>query len=183
MQRLHRRRRIGEHVRIGIGRRARHEAAVREQVGRAPQQLDAGLLLLVGEDVGDLVEARRALGEVLALRPHVGVVEAVEGHAEQREHLEGDVGLQLGQLHRVAEPGPLEGLAAERIAARPGEGVPVGDGEAQMILHALAERPSRRDCRSGRRADWSLSGPSYLIWLDVAEKAGAHRLETPLMAG
>ena len=88
--------------------------------------------------VGDLVEPRRALGESLAFGPHVGVVEAVVGDAEQREHLEGDVGLQLGLFHRVAEPWPLEGLAAERIAARPGEGMPVGDGEAQMIFQPLA---------------------------------------------
>ena len=66
-------------------------------------------------------------------------MEAVERHAEDLEHLEGDVGLQLGMIHRVAEPGPLEGLAAERIAARPGKGVPIGDGKAQMVFHPLAQ--------------------------------------------
>ena len=135
---LHRRGRIGEHVRVGIGGGTRHEAAVREQVGRAPQQLDAGLLDLGFEDVGDLVEALGAFGEGRALRPDIGVVEAEIGDAEQREHLEGDVGLELRVLHRVAEPRTLESLAAERIAARPGEGVPIGDREAQVVLHPLA---------------------------------------------
>ena len=86
------------------------------------------------------ISSRRAgaLGEGRGLRPDVGVVEAEIGNAEQREHLEGDVGLELRLLHRVAEPGALESLAAERIAARPGEGMPIGDGEAQMVLHPLA---------------------------------------------
>ena len=68
-------------------------------------------------------------------------MEAEIGNAEQREHLEGDIGLQLGKLHRVIapwEPRALEGLAAERVAARPGEGVPIGDGEAQMVFQPLA---------------------------------------------
>ncbi len=38
-----------------------------------------------------------------------------------------------------AHPGPQEGLAAERVAARPDEAVPVADGEAELVLHALAE--------------------------------------------
>ena len=42
-------------------------------------------------------------------------------------------------VHAAAEPRPLEGLAAERVAARPGEAVPVGDRDAQLVLHALAE--------------------------------------------
>ena len=65
MQALHRGGRIGEDVRIGIGRRARHEAAVGEQVGRAPQQLDAGLLLLLGEIVDDSSRFLRLSAKVL----------------------------------------------------------------------------------------------------------------------
>jgi hypothetical protein len=65
-------------------------------------------------------------------------VEAEIGHAEQREHLEGNVGLEFRLLHRIAEPWTLERLATERIAARPGKGVPIGDGEAQMVFETLA---------------------------------------------
>ncbi|MCY1240255.1 hypothetical protein D9M72_530920 [compost metagenome] len=89
--------------------------------------------------IDDIVEVLRVLRKAPAFRAHVGVMEAVEGHAEQVEEFEGDVGLQLRRVHGVLEPGALEGLAAEGIAARPDEGVPVGDGKAQVIFHALAE--------------------------------------------
>ena len=92
---LHLRRGIGEHVRVGIGRRARHVAAVGEQVGGAPQQPDLGLLHLLGEDLADVAHVPVGFGQRLAFRRDVAVVEGEEGHAEQAEHLEGDVGLQL----------------------------------------------------------------------------------------
>jgi hypothetical protein len=58
------------------------------------------------------------------------------------EHLEGDVGLESFANSIVSMPPALgnhgrSGLAAERIAARPGEGMPVGDCKAQMF-HPLA---------------------------------------------
>jgi hypothetical protein len=57
------------------------------------------------------------------------------------EHLEGDVGLHLRHSDGIAvgEPRPLEGRSAEGIVALPAEGMPIADGEAQVILHALAE--------------------------------------------
>src|SRR5690606_19279826 len=58
---------------------------------------------------------------------------------EKREHLESDVGLQPGLFHVVAEPRPLESLTAEGVAARPGKGMPVGHGEAQVVFHALTK--------------------------------------------
>ncbi len=88
--------------------------------------------------VDDLVEVLRVLGKAVAFRAHVGVVEAIVGRAEQLEEFEGDIGLQLRCLHRVFEPGTQEGLAAEGVATRPGEGVPVGDRKAQVVFHALA---------------------------------------------
>ena len=75
--------------------------------------------------------------------------------------------LSLAPLHRVAEPRPLEGLAAERVAARPGEGVPVGDGEAQMVFHPLAEHQLVWIVEAiGERV--GRVRPLVLDWLDVA---------------
>ena len=78
------------------------------------------------------------LGQRLAGRRDVGVMEGEERHVEDAEQVEGDVGLVLGQGHRVAavHPRPQEGLAAERVAARPAERMPVAHGEAQMVFHA-----------------------------------------------
>src|SRR5690606_40081229 len=66
-------------------------------------------------------------------------MERVIWHAEKLEHLEGDIGLELRHLHRVAEPRTFKRLAAERIAARPDEVVPIADGKAQVVLKPLAE--------------------------------------------
>ena len=91
----------GEHVRIGIGRRAGHVAAMREEIGRAPQQLDLGLRHLGFEHVEHRGEIVQMLLDGLADRRHVGVVEGVEGHVEQAEQVEGDVGLGLRHRHRI----------------------------------------------------------------------------------
>ena len=66
-------------------------------------------------------------------------MEAEERRIEEVEQLEGDVGLDLGALHALVVPGAVEGAAAERVAAFPGEGVPVGDGGADVVLHPLAQ--------------------------------------------
>jgi hypothetical protein len=102
-----------------------------------PQSRRCRSLHLLAEVVGDLVEVARALGEARALGADVGVVKAEE-RRRGCEHLEGGVGLEPRVVHAVAEPGPLEGLPAERVAALPGEGMPPGDGKAQVILQPLA---------------------------------------------
>ena len=56
------RRRVADDCRVGIGRRAIHVALVREELRRAPQQLNARLSLLRGELLDDLVK------DLLALR-------------------------------------------------------------------------------------------------------------------
>ena len=53
---LHLRGGEGEHVGVGAGRRAVHVTGIAEQVGRAPEQLDAGALLLLLEHLDDGVE-------------------------------------------------------------------------------------------------------------------------------
>ncbi|MNV35126.1 hypothetical protein D3C71_1265620 [compost metagenome] len=130
--------RIGKHIRIRIGRGARHEAAVGEQVRRAPEQFYAGLFLLLCEVIDDLVEVLGVLRKRLAFRAHVGIVEAVIGCAEQREHLEGDIRLQLGLVHLPVIPRTVERASTKGVSALPGKRVPIGDRKAQMIFHPLA---------------------------------------------
>ncbi len=137
--RLHIRGGIGIDIRIGICRRTRHPAPVAEHIGGAPQKLCLVAGLLLAKVVDDFLKVAQRFREGGAFGAGVGVVEAVEGRAQDIEHLEGHIGLQLGKLHRVAEPRAIERLSTERIATRPSEAVPVGDGEPQVIFHALAE--------------------------------------------
>src|SRR5208282_2373609 len=65
---LHLRSGIREHLRVGIGRRARHVARMAEEVGRAPQELHPGRLHLASEDIGHLGEVSSEFGEARALR-------------------------------------------------------------------------------------------------------------------
>jgi hypothetical protein len=114
-------------------------ARVGEQVGRAPQQLDAGPLLVLRERVDHDVEVLVALGERRPLGSHVAVVEAVEADAELLHELEGHVGPLHGHLQRVGVvlPRAEHGAGAERVGAGATEGVPVGDGEPEVVLHRL----------------------------------------------
>src|SRR5690606_9622827 len=134
-----------------------------------------------GEIVGDLVEPRHAFGEGRTLRPHIGVVEGEEGNAQNLEHLEGDIGLELRMLHRVAEPGALDGLAAEGVASRPDEIMPVADGETQMVLQALAENLLVRIVMAEGQRIAALR-PLVANRRQVAEKSSAHAV-APRIAG
>ncbi len=137
---LHLRGGVGEHLGIGVGGRAGHEARIGEHIGRAPQELHARALLVGGEHVDHAVEQVVALGQRLALGHHVPVVEAVVGIAQLLEKLESRGGLLFGQLQlvAVAVPRTTERSIAERIAAGAAEGVPVADSDAQLLVHALA---------------------------------------------
>ena len=170
---LHLRGRVGEHVRVGIGRRPRHIARMAEEIGGAPQELDPGRLHLLGEDVGHLGEVMAEFLEARALGHDVLVVEGEERKAEGREHLERRVRLGARALHRLAVPGPLEGRRAEHVRAHPGEVVPVADGGAQMLGHRLAHDDPRRIVMAkgeGIVALW----PLVAHWGDVAEKPLGH---------
>ena len=92
------------------------------------------------EHLDDLRRGSRWSREVLAFGRDVAVVEAVERDAELLHELEGDADALLGHLDRVGAvfPRPHGAAGAERIAAHAAERVPVGDGEAQVLLHRLA---------------------------------------------
>ncbi len=128
----------GEDVGIGIGRSARHIAGMAEEVGGAPEQLDARSLHLGGEIVGHLRKIAAELGEVLPFGNDVTIMKGEERRAEQREHFESDVGFELGRLHRLAEPWTVESRRAEHVDAGPGEIVPIANGGPQMLGDGLA---------------------------------------------
>ena len=115
---LHLRRRVGEHLRIGIRGRARGVAGMAEEIRGAPQELRAGPGH-VGLDLDeDHVEVRPRFGERPALRRDVAIVEAKERDAELRDELEGGIELGGRGRHRVetgVEPGPVERADAEDI--------------------------------------------------------------------
>src|SRR5690606_24939078 len=86
--------------------------------------------------------------------------------------------LQPRQIHAVAEPGAIKGLAAKRVAARPGKAVPIGHCKAQMVLHPLAQHHLIRVVMAESEfagGAWALIGDRR----DVLEKLGHVR---PLMA-
>ena len=142
---------IDEHLWVRIGRRTRHIATVREEVSRSPQKAYLGCGHLLFEQVGDGVEVGNELGKRPAFRCRVHVVEGKERDIEQAEQLESDVGFGASERHRIRAvmPGPQESLAAERIAPRPAERVPIAHGKAQMIFkppptdHAIPIVPAK----------------------------------------
>ena len=108
----------GEDVEVRAGRRPVHVAGVAEEVGRAPEQLDAGPRLLVLEDLDDLVEVGVALLERLALGGDVAVVEGVERGAELLEELEADLAPCVWAL--ATEPVPSSQGRTRRARRRTG---------------------------------------------------------------
>ena len=102
--------------------------------------LHAGALLLFLEHLDDGVEVAVGLAQVLAFGRDVAVVEGVEGRAELFQELEGHAHAGLGHLHRVGAVLPRAdgGADAEHVGELAANRVPVGDREAQMVLHRLA---------------------------------------------
>ena len=117
-----------------------HETRIAEQIRRAPQELDAGALHFLLERLDDRIEVGVRLAQVLAFGRHIAVVEAVVRDAELFHELESDLDALGGHLHRFGAvfPRPFGAPRAKRIAAHAAEGVPVADGEAQVLLHRLA---------------------------------------------
>ena len=82
----------GEDVEIRAGGRPVHVPRIGEEVGGAPEQLDAGSRLFVLENLDDLIEMGVAFLEVLAFRSDVAIVKRVERNAEFFEELESGLG-------------------------------------------------------------------------------------------
>ena len=137
---LHLRGRKCKDFRIATGARAVHETRIREQIGRAPQELDAGALLLRFQYFRDGVKILVGLRQIPAFRGHVAIMPAIIGGAQFFNELKGHAGALLRVADGVGKivPGPLHGAGAKRIAANAAKGVPIDDGKAQMVTHGLA---------------------------------------------
>ena len=135
------RRRVGKHLGIGVRRRARQVTSMAEEVGRAPQELDAGALHLALHAFEDAVEVRVALPERGPLGRDVAIVEGEVGRTELLEEFECSLQLLSSSLEGVARavPRPLEGLLTESVATLPGKGMPVADSRPKLSLHALPQ--------------------------------------------
>ena len=132
----------GNDVEVGVGGGAVHVAAVAEDVGCAPEVLDAGFGHLLLEIGGDFFHAALVVGDVLAgVADEISVVEAEVLDAEFFHHLEACIGFLLGNGHGVGTfvPGEFLGAGAELVAALGAEGVPPGHSELEPFLHGFAE--------------------------------------------
>ena len=92
---------------------------VGKQVGRAPEQLDAGALLFFLQDLDDGVEVPVRLGKGLAFGRDVAVVEGIERRAEFFDELERGARAVLGVADGIGAviPRTDHGADAERVAA------------------------------------------------------------------
>ena len=134
--------REGEDGGVRVGGRARRVARMAEQVGRPPQQAEAGPRHPLLDHADDGVEVGLRLGVGVPFRRDVAVVEAEERHAELLEELERGVELGLGGEHRLESrivPRAVEGPRTEHVRPGPGERMPQADGDAEVVLHPLAE--------------------------------------------
>ena len=130
---------VGEHVGVRRGARALRVARVGEETGGAPEELLAGALLEGLQLLGDAVEVRVRLGERLAFRRDVTVMEAVEVDLALLEELEEDRDATKGIVEGVGAVIPRHegGAGAERVGEAVAHHVPVGRGEAHVVLHLL----------------------------------------------
>ena len=134
-------RRARKYIRVGVGCGSGGVARVSKEVRGAPQQPDARFLHVAFEIVENRGEVGATLGERFALGRYIAVVKAEEGNPELGEEFEGHRHFFPGALHRVAglHPRALKGSVAEDVVPGPGEGVPVADRGAQVVLHSAAE--------------------------------------------
>ena len=112
---------VGEDVGVATCGCAVHVARVDEKAGGAPEELDAGALLLFLEDLGNFVEGFVAFLEGAAFRRDVSIVKRVEGRAELFTELEETAHSLFRVLNRAVAhfPRTLGAAPAEHIRARP----------------------------------------------------------------
>ena len=134
---LHLRAGMGKHLGVAGSRGAMRVARMRKQVGCSPQQLDAGALLFFLEHLGDGIEVAVRFGKVATFRRNVAVVPAVIRCAKFFDELKGHAHALLGILETLGAviPRTLHRRSTKGVAAIATEGVPIHDGETQMLAH------------------------------------------------
>ena len=133
------RRRESEHVGVGRGARPVHVPRIVEAVGRTPQHLFAALAHQLGQQVGDFVQPGVGFLQGGGLRGDVPIVEAEIIDVQLIHQLEGRVSLGAVNGHGIALAEILDkGAAPEHVGAVAAQGMPVGQGEFQLLAHGLA---------------------------------------------
>ena len=111
-----------------------------KEIGRAPEQFDAGALLFLFEHLHDGIEIFVRLAQRPAFRRNVAVMKGIERRAEFFNELERDPRAIFGIGHRIGAivPRPDRRAHPERIGERVAERVPIDDRKAQMLPHGFA---------------------------------------------
>ena len=130
---------VGEDLEVGVGAGAVGVAGVAEEVCGAPEELDAGFVLFLFGELDEGAEVFRGFGEGGAFGGDVAVVETVVVHTEFLDEFEVGIegvlgGFDGGSGVPFADPGG----GAEHVNAGGLVGVPVGDGEPEVVLHGFA---------------------------------------------
>ncbi len=112
---------------------------MREKAGRAPEELDAGLVLGSLQLVRDGVEGVVGRLQIVQLRRDVAIVKAVVFDAAFLHELEHGPDSLLCVLDGIGSivPRALGGRAAERIGESVAHRMPVGAAETEVFLHRL----------------------------------------------
>ena len=134
---LHLRGGIGKDLRIAAGGGTMHIAGIAEQVGRAPEKLDAGAFLMQFQARGHRIEMAIRLRQCFPFGSHIAVVEAVKPDAEFLHELKRHLHPGQSPFQRVAAgfPGAEHGRRTEGIAAGAAERMPVRHSKPQVVAH------------------------------------------------
>lgn len=131
---------VGENVSVAAGGRAMHESRVREEVGGAPQELDARASLFFLENRDNSIEIVMRLLQCLAFGGDVSVVERVVRGSELLHQLKRHADSLAGIFDRVRSilPRANHGGSSERISTIAAHRVPVDHREPQVVPHRAA---------------------------------------------
>ena len=130
---------VGECIGVRRGAGTLRVTRVGEQASGAPEQLFTSRFLEIEQMVSDLLEGGVGFRQVAELRCDVAVVPAVVVDAGLIEELEEDIGALEGVVHGIALviPWHQRSRASEGVGKTVAHHVPVGGGEAGVLLHRL----------------------------------------------
>ena len=180
---LHLRRGVGEDVGVGIGGGARHEAAVGEEVGRAPAGASPSTSRIFFAKTSAIARTLRFDSARLAPSGAMSRSWKVKKGTPRSSNISKATSA-FSFAFSIVSPNQGRGKVGppKRIGAGPGKAVPVADGEAEVILHPLAEHFAVRVVVAEGEGITAFR-PFVTDGLQVAEKAGAHDFKASLMAG
>src|SRR5690606_32738443 len=113
---------------------------VAENVGGSPKQLHTGFLLLLFGIFHDGLHSAFVFFYVFAFIDQIDIMKAVIRRTDFSDEFKSRIHFIFGTLQGILRLIPLmhHRTWAEGITACSTEGMPVGDGEAKMLLHSFA---------------------------------------------